>query len=74
VIKSEEFFGIGLVTILILASVEVLGEGCFAERGSLSSVTFQSESTLSRIEKYAFCGIDLVEIVVPASIEVFGRW
>jgi hypothetical protein len=57
---------------IIPASVEVLGEKCFFYCISLSSVTFSSESRLSRIEGLAFHGSGLVEIIIPASVEVLG--
>jgi hypothetical protein len=65
--------GAGLIEIIIPASVEVLGECCFAECGSLSLVTFESESRLSRIEELAFFGTGLVEVIIPASVEVLGE-
>jgi hypothetical protein len=42
----------------------------FFECRSLSSVTFESGSKLSRIEKEAFSGTSLVEIIFPGSVEV----
>jgi hypothetical protein len=50
-----------------------LGGGYFFEWGSLSSVTFESGSRLSRIEMEAFKRTDLVEITLPASVEVLGE-
>jgi hypothetical protein len=54
----------------VLSSVEVLGESCFSVCESLSSVTFESGSILSRIEKWAFTGTGLIQIIIPASVEV----
>jgi hypothetical protein len=65
--------GTGLVEIIIPQSVEVLGEGCFADCSSLSSVIFEIGSRLSRIENEVFIGTGLVEIIIPASVEVLGE-
>jgi hypothetical protein len=40
-----------LVEIVIPSSVEMLGERCFSGCRSLSSITFESGSRLSRIEE-----------------------
>jgi hypothetical protein len=61
-----------LVEIILPSSIEILGERCFAECRSLSSVTFESGSRLLRIGGGAFGGTGLVEIVIPASVEVLG--
>jgi hypothetical protein len=62
----------GLIEIILPASIEVLGEKCFSECRSLSSITFESGSRLSRIGKMAFLKTGLVEMIHPASIEVLG--
>jgi hypothetical protein len=67
------FYQAGSVEIILPASVEVLGEECLPECSSLSSVTFESGSRLSRIESGAFTGTGLIEIILPASIEVLGE-
>jgi hypothetical protein len=54
-------------------SVEGLGDLCFSECRSLSSVPFEAGSRLSRIDKRAFCGTSLTEILLPARVEVFGN-
>jgi hypothetical protein len=58
---------------MLPASVEVLGEECFYECRSLSSITFESGSRLSGIEARAFCGTNLIEIVIPVSVEILGE-
>jgi hypothetical protein len=50
-IKERTFFGTGLTEIILPSSIEVLGEGCFAECASLSSVTFEAGSALLEIER-----------------------
>jgi hypothetical protein len=62
-----------LIEIIVPSSIEVLGEKCFYECRSHSSVTFESGSRLSRIEKDAFFEAGLVEIILPESAEVLGE-
>jgi hypothetical protein len=50
-----------------------LGERCFSWCESLSSIMFESESRLSRIDKMAFYWSGLVGIILPASIEILGE-
>jgi hypothetical protein len=63
----------GFVEIIRPSSVEVLSERCFSECKSLSSVTFESGSKLSRIEKNAFAGTGLIDIIIPASVDFLGE-
>jgi hypothetical protein len=65
--------GTGLIEIILPASIEILGEGCFCSCRSFFSVRFESGSRLSRIEKEAFIGTVLIEIILPASIKVLGE-
>jgi hypothetical protein len=64
-IQTEAFLGTDLTFVTFPSSVEVLGLKCFHEGRSLSSITFESELRLSRIEKYAFNGSGLIEIIFP---------
>jgi hypothetical protein len=68
--------GTRLIEIVIPASIEILGENCFVGCGSLTSLTVESGSRLSRIEKQAFAGTALIELVIPGSVElhVFPLW
>jgi hypothetical protein len=59
---------------IIPASIELLGEECFANCQSLSSITFESGSRLSRIEKMVFFMAGLVEMIIPAMVEVLSEW
>jgi hypothetical protein len=68
-IEKCVFIGTCLIEIILPSSVEVLGESCFYRCGSLSSVTFESGSRLSRIESRAFTGLCLVEMIVPSSVK-----
>jgi hypothetical protein len=47
-------FGTLASTIVIPRNVEVLGPSCFSDCESLSSITFESESRLTRIDTHAF--------------------
>jgi hypothetical protein len=69
----KAFYKIGLVEIIVPASVEVLGANCFSECESFSSGRFESGSRLSHIEKWAFRGTDFIEIILPSSVEVLGE-
>jgi hypothetical protein len=62
-----------LVEIILPASVEVLSEMCFFGCGSLSSITFESGSRLSRIESRAFYQTGLIDIIFPASVDVISE-
>jgi hypothetical protein len=55
---------------LIPNSVEILGSGCFSSCKSLSSITFESGSRLTRIESAASRGSSLQSIIIPSSVEV----
>jgi hypothetical protein len=72
-IDAMAFSGTGLIELILPASVEVLGDGCFSECKSLSSIIFESGSKLSRIEKWAFCQTGLIEIILPVSVEVLSE-
>jgi hypothetical protein len=54
----------------ICCSIEVICEKCFLDCQSLKSLSFESDSKLSRIERKAFCGSGLTSIHLPASVEV----
>jgi hypothetical protein len=62
-----------LIEIIFPSSVEVLGEKCFADYRSPSSVTFESGSRLSQLERGVFSGTGLIEIIFPSSIKVLGE-
>jgi hypothetical protein len=66
-IESEAFSSSSLQSILIQFSVEVLCSACFAYCESLSSVLFESNPQLMRIESHAFDGISCT-IVIPCTV------
>jgi hypothetical protein len=72
-IEAKAVCQTGLIEMILPASVEFLGEECFFECTSLSSITFESGSRLSRIEANAFYQTGLIEIILPALIEVLGE-
>jgi hypothetical protein len=55
-------------SILIPSHVEIRGSECFAYCGSLSSITFESNSHLTRIESEAFSDSRLQSILIPSQI------
>jgi hypothetical protein len=57
---------------MIPSSVAVLGSSCFSECKSLSSISFESNSRLMRIEWDAFSCSSLQSIVIPSSVEIIG--
>jgi hypothetical protein len=59
--------------IVIESRIEILCESCFSNCRSLTSVTFESNSKLQRIEEYAFADSGLTTIQVPASVEVLCK-
>jgi hypothetical protein len=66
------YFGISSA-VVIESRIEVLCERCFFSCESLTSVTFQSNSKLQRIEEFAFQWSGLTTIEVPASVEVLCK-
>jgi hypothetical protein len=52
-IEKYAFFGAGLIEIIVPSSVEVLGEECFCDCESVSSVTFEAESRLLQSKEKA---------------------
>jgi hypothetical protein len=62
-----------------LRSFSILRLSCFAPCRSLSSITFESDSRLTRIESFAFSSSSLQSIVISRSVEVlcsscFSLW
>jgi hypothetical protein len=66
------YFGID-VGVLVNSSVEVIYESCFSYCKSLTSVTFDANSRLSRLEKQGFCWNGLQSIHLPGSLEVICK-
>jgi hypothetical protein len=55
---------------MIPSSVEFLGSSCFSNCKSLSSITFESNSHLTRIESSAFSFSSLQSIGIQSSVEI----
>jgi tRNA A-37 threonylcarbamoyl transferase component Bud32 len=53
-------------------NVEILGSKCFSFCKSLSSITFESNSLLTRIESEAFSSSSLESILIPRNVEILG--
>jgi uncharacterized protein YuzB (UPF0349 family) len=56
----------------IVSDLEILGLSCFSYCTSLSSISFESNSGLIRIESFAFSGSSLESIVIPSTVQIFG--
>jgi uncharacterized protein YuzB (UPF0349 family) len=53
-------------------NIEILGSKCFSHCNSLSSITFESKSHLTRIESEAFSYSSLQSILIPRNVEILG--
>jgi hypothetical protein len=53
-------------------NIEILGSHCFSSCDSLSSITFESNSCLTRIESSAFSFSSLESILIPNNVEILG--
>jgi hypothetical protein len=53
-------------------NIEILGSNCFSFCKSLSSITFESNSCLTRIESGGFSSSSLQSILIPRNVEIFG--
>jgi hypothetical protein len=69
-IESEAFSESSLESIMIPCSVQILGSSCFAWCHSLSSITFESNSQLTRSESWAFDLSSFQSILIPRSVEI----
>jgi hypothetical protein len=59
-----------LSSIEICANIEILGKSCFSDSWSISSISFQPNSQLIRIESNAFSSSSLQSIEIPRSVEI----
>jgi hypothetical protein len=53
-------------------NIQILGSNCFSYCKSLSSITFESNSHLTRIESEAFYKSSLQSIMIPNNVEILG--
>jgi hypothetical protein len=53
-------------------NIEILRSSCFSFCRSHSSVTFESNSCLTRIESFAFSFSSLQSILIPSNVELLG--
>jgi uncharacterized protein YajQ (UPF0234 family) len=59
-------------TIEVGNHIEIVGAHCFAFCKSLSSISFESNSHLSRIKSFAFSFSSLQSILIPRNVEILG--
>jgi hypothetical protein len=64
-IEKRAFRETGLVEMILPASVEFLGEECFSDCRSLSSVTFEQKSRLPRVCPNTFMGVPVHHPTLP---------
>jgi hypothetical protein len=57
---------------MIPFTVQILGSRCFSNCRSLSSISFEPNSRLTRIESFAFSFSSLQSIVIPSTIQILG--
>jgi hypothetical protein len=59
---------------VILRTVEIISSECFSDSEHLTSLTFEANSMLPRIETdaFSFCSA-LLEIMVPRWVEFLGE-
>jgi hypothetical protein len=58
----------------IVSSIEIFGSFCFPYCESLSSISFESNSRLIRIESFAFSNSSLESIVIPSTVRILGSF
>jgi hypothetical protein len=56
----------------ISSNIEIFGSNCFSYCKSLSLLTFESNSHLTRIESEAFSWSSLQSILIPRNVEILG--
>jgi hypothetical protein len=67
------YFGRSTV-VVIKSRIEIVSESCFSNCTSLTTVTFESNSKLRRIESFPFRVSGLTTIEIPASVEVMCKY
>jgi hypothetical protein len=72
-IERNSFSASGLTSIVILASVQVLGRKCFEDSEALILVAFECGSALERIEDSAFDATSLHSVVLPRTVTFLGE-
>jgi hypothetical protein len=61
------YFG-SVSSLVIPQDVEIIGPGCFSSCELLSSISFESNSQLKRIESQAFAGTRIGMVLLPAEV------
>jgi hypothetical protein len=71
-IGSQAFLESTICCVFLSRNVELIGADCFSDCLSLASVSFETNSRLSRIGRNAFYDCPLKSLVIPRSTEVLG--
>jgi hypothetical protein len=58
--------------ITIPSDIEMLGLDCFSNCESFSSISFESNSQLTRIESVVFLYLSLKSILIPTNVQILG--
>jgi hypothetical protein len=53
-------------------NIEIVGCSCFSCCHSVSSISFESNSQLTRIESDAFSDSSLQSIIIPSTVQILG--
>jgi hypothetical protein len=69
--RLVRYFG-DSVRIIIWKKVEIFGKSCFAS-SKLESITFESESRLTRIGHSCFSNCSLKSIIIPRNVEILPK-
>jgi hypothetical protein len=62
-----------LASVRIPHNTKVIGDLCFAHCRALREVIFDRESTLARIDAFAFCETGLQAVAIPRTVEKLGQ-
>jgi hypothetical protein len=71
-IGKRAFADSSIKSVVIPRQVETLGWSCFDGCESLSSISFESDSRLQRIESSVFSNSSLKSISIPRNVEILG--
>ena len=73
-ISDYAFYGTGLTSIVIPASVKTIGPYAFAYATKLKEAIFAYGTTISSLPNYVFTDSGLTKIVIPSSVTSIGNY